>query len=66
MNKGRILKEANEASKMRDKDNFILVFDDTDIYKWKAYIFGPEDSAFCDGIFEIKINLGSNYPIQAP
>ncbi|EGR32359.1 protein kinase domain protein [Ichthyophthirius multifiliis] len=66
MTRSRILKEASEASKIREKDNFILLFDESDIYKWRAFVFGPEDSAYSEGIFEIKINLNQNYPIQAP
>ncbi|KAL4472949.1 hypothetical protein ABPG72_020643 [Tetrahymena utriculariae] len=66
MNKSRILKEANEAAKLKEKENFVLLFDENDIYKWKAFIVGPEDSPYSDGIFELGINLPSNYPIQAP
>lgn len=66
MNKSRILKEANEAAKMKEKDNFILSFEASDIFKWHAFVFGPADSPFSDGIFELAINLPTNYPIQAP
>jgi peroxin-4 len=65
MYRTRILKEANEAAKMRDP-NLILVFDDKDLFNWTAFLFGPDDSPYSDGIFELKINLTNNYPLNAP
>lgn len=57
MNKSRILKEANEAAKLRDKDSFVLIFDEKNINSWKAFVFGPDDSPFVSGIFELAIRL---------
>jgi peroxin-4 len=61
----RITKEARETVKLKDK-NFVLTFDETNILNWTAYIFGPADSPYKDGIFEVSIVLNSNYPLQAP
>ncbi len=29
----------------------ILTFTPTDLYNWTAYLFGPDDSPYRDGIF---------------
>lgn len=62
--RSRILKEAQEASKLNDKSIFLFM-NDTSIASWKAYMIGPDDSPYKDGIFELSINLG-NYPMQPP
>lgn len=65
MYKQRIIKEASEAAKLRDP-NIILIADEKNLYNWTAFLLGPEDSPFSEGIFEVKINLTDNYPIQPP
>lgn len=64
MYRNRILKEAQEASKLKDK-SFFLFMNDQSIYTWKSYIMGPEGSPYESGVFELNINL-SNYPLQPP
>jgi ubiquitin-protein ligase len=53
MYKTRINKEALEAQKFKEK-TFLLTFQD-DMLQWTAYLFGPEDSPYSEGIFEVKI-----------
>lgn len=64
MYRNRILKEAQEASKLKDR-TFFLFMNDQSIYTWKAYLVGPEGSPFENGLFELNVNL-SNYPLQPP
>ena len=56
MYRSRIVKEASEAIKMRD-NTFVLIFDEHDLFNWNAFLFGPDDSPYSQGIFEVKINL---------
>ncbi len=58
----RINKEAKDTVKLKDK-NFVLTFDETNIFNWTAYLFGPADSPYKDGIFEVSIVLNSSYPL---
>jgi len=37
-----------------------------DVYTWKGYLFGPNDSPFKEGVFEIRLNLPKNYPMSPP
>ena len=48
------------------ENNIVLALDGDDLFRWKAFIFGPEGSPFEDGIFELKITLNSQYPVNAP
>eukprot|EP01084_Bolivina_argentea_P059343 108364_1 len=36
------------------------------IYEWEAYIEGPKQSPFENGIFHLFINFPANYPIKPP
>ena len=66
MQKSRIIKEAHEAAKMKD-NSFYLYMDKETLYNWVCYLYGPEDSPFDGGIFQIKIRLGKyNYPLPLP
>ena len=40
--------------------------DASNIYKWNAYLSGPEDSPYKDSFFNLKILLDSDYPVKAP
>ena len=59
------MKEAAEVAKHRDP-HFILMFDETDILRWRAYVQGPDDTPYSEGIFEVLINLTSEYPVTPP
>ncbi len=65
MYRSRILKEATEAGKNRDK-HVILYMKEDNIFRWKAYIMGPDDTPYKDGVFELKITLTAEYPIKPP
>lgn len=40
--------------------------DENNIYKWTAFLFGPDESPYEEGIFEIKILLDNSYPLTPP
>ena len=65
MYRNRILKEANEAGKLKDK-TIILFMNNENIFSWKAYLSGPEDSPFKDSYFELNISLDTEYPVKPP
>jgi peroxin-4 len=65
MHRSRVIKELNEAKKFKEA-NILLTAKIEDCYCWRGYLFGPDDSPYKDGIFEVKINLPSNYPMAPP
>jgi hypothetical protein len=39
---------------------------DTSILKWKALLLGPQDTPYEGGVFELKIDCGTEYPLAPP
>jgi peroxin-4 len=65
MYRSRVIKELNEAKKFKEA-NILLSAKVEDCYAWRGYLFGSEESPYKDGIFEIKLNLPTNYPMSPP
>ncbi|KAI5191192.1 ubiquitin-conjugating enzyme E2 A [Nematocida minor] len=47
-------------------DNILAVPSKEDIMDWRAIIFGPEDTPFEEGVFELKIQFTESYPQHPP
>ncbi len=63
--RSRLSKELVEVSKGKDKD-ILMQLEGDDLYKWIGYIKGPPDSAYSDGWFKLKYEVGANYPQNPP
>ncbi len=47
-------------------DGICFEMDEKDHHNWTGTIFGPKDSPYENGIFDVKITFPPNYPIDAP
>eukprot|EP00761_Pharyngomonas_kirbyi_P000059 gb/GECH01000059.1/.p1 GENE.gb/GECH01000059.1/~~gb/GECH01000059.1/.p1 ORF type:complete len:155 (+),score=39.64 gb/GECH01000059.1/:1-465(+) len=61
----RLIKEYKEQQKNREKDIY-MVPDEENIFRWKAFISGPPDTPFEGGVWELELQVPSEYPISAP
>lgn len=51
----------------RDPDDTIVLQHDPDnLLSWKAWIKGPEDTPYQDGVFQLDIRCGLDYPLAPP
>ena len=57
-----------DFKKMRDDPphGVSAVPDESDIMKWTAVIFGPEDSCWEGGVFKLALEFTSEYPLLPP
>lgn len=39
---------------------------DSNIYKWEAVLFGPDDSPYAGGVFKVSIEFPEDYPFRPP
>ena len=64
----RLSKELLEISKSAQKGekDIILVIDGDGLFKWNGFIKGPPESAFSEGWFKLKFDIGANYPHNPP
>lgn len=70
LNNRRILKELQIITKEienNEVDNILKIkCDENDTNKWTAYIKGPIDSPYSEGIFKLTITFTSKFPYVAP
>lgn len=68
--------EARDAARV-DADGFweeeksndaVLLFPTTEesLFKWTAFLHGPEGTPYEDGVFQLQIHVGKEYPIAPP
>lgn len=66
----RINKEIKDMREEALNDNANLIFsvapDEDNIYNWSGYIFGPHESPYQGGSFEIFIAFPQGYPFKPP
>jgi peroxin-4 len=61
----RLNKEAREYLKLKDEIQLQLR-EEKSIYKWQAFLRGPPDTPYSEGIFLIYIDVPNDYPISPP
>ena len=55
-----------KSSKKNPVENCSAGPEDDDIMKWKATIFGPEDTPYHKGVFNLNIEFTEKYPFKPP
>lgn len=43
-----------------------MPIDDNNLFEWKGYLIGPEDTPYKDGIFYFKIKFPQTFPKKGP
>ncbi|KAK2738377.1 hypothetical protein FQN57_007054 [Myotisia sp. PD_48] len=66
MTRKRISKELSELMNSPLDGIRVTLLDDSDIYKWKVYMTGPEGSPYEGGTFIVNLNLPNEYPFKPP
>ena len=63
--KNRIMKELNDII---NDDNVCISAgpNDADIFSWNAYIIGPTNTPYENGLFKLNITFTEEYPFKAP
>jgi len=63
----RLRKELQSLQKdQSDTDNIVLRHDPDNLMAWTAFLKGPADTPFQDGVFHLKIEIPQDYPLCPP
>lgn len=62
----RLLKEMKDIQNKPQVGCSAAFINESDPYKWKATIFGPENTPYEGGVFELSLTFPTNYPFQPP
>ncbi|KAI0519153.1 hypothetical protein KFK09_006594 [Dendrobium nobile] len=61
----RIQRELNILQK-DPPASFLFYHVAEDVFHWKITIFGPEDSPYVDGVFDLDVKIPEDYPYSPP
>ena len=62
----RITQEYNDLRDNPPVGYFAEPEDSDNMYKWKGYVIGPEDTPFAGGKFKLSIEFPTDYPFSPP
>ncbi|KAJ2782697.1 E2 ubiquitin-protein ligase peroxin 4 [Coemansia javaensis] len=63
----RLLKELADARREPSAELVALgPASDADLLRWRAVLRGPRDTPYAGGLFELRIDVPKQYPIQPP
>lgn len=63
----RLRKELQNLQRAKEPDPDIYLIPDGDnILRWTALLRGPSDTPYADGVFQLAIDCGSDYPLAPP
>lgn len=64
----RLLKEHRELQREQARGNgdMILTPVDGNLYRWSATVYGPVDTPYAGGKFDLELIVPSTYPLYAP
>lgn len=66
MSLARIKKEYLQLMKDPPSNCSAGPIDENDMYQWKGFIIGPEDTPYAGGCFNLKITFSTDYPYKPP
>jgi len=61
----RLMKEI-KALQQEKSDDVMLMPEDENLHRWKAFILGPADSPYEGAFFELEILIPETYPLKPP
>ncbi|WVZ19472.1 hypothetical protein V8G54_006794 [Vigna mungo] len=65
--KARLFKEYHEVQREKIADPDIqLVCDESNIFKWTAFVKGPSETPYEGGVFQLSFSVSDQYPLQPP
>ncbi|RDW86851.1 putative ubiquitin conjugating enzyme (UbcB) [Aspergillus mulundensis] len=62
----RIAKELAELTESPPDGIIVELANESNLYEWKVFMDGPEDSPYHKGRFELKLTLPTEYPFKPP
>ena len=62
----RIKKELFEIQNTESSNYSAGLINDNNLFNWKAAIYGPKDSPYEGGIFNLDISFPNDYPFKPP